>query len=327
MPTKRSLIILFLLTFALVACIRQAETPVVVVETAATPTPATEETGPATAVTTSTRFSTVLEEIVADFLLFLPKLLAAMVMFVVTLYLANLISRLVQRLMQRRRADVGITLLIFHVTRWGILILGSIAALRQVEFELTAFLAGLGILGFTVGFALQSISQNLVAGLLLLIQKPFELGETIEVSNYRGRVVSVDLRATELQTSEGNNVLIPNASVFTTPIINYSRQATWRISLPIGVAYDSDLELVQQVTLQAIQALPDVLDEPSPTLFFHTFGDFSINFTVHYWIDGRVTNALTATHPAIIAIHRAYAQAGIEIPYPVQTEIQVEGRK
>ena len=218
-----------------------------------------------------------LSDIMADFLVFLPKLLSALVMFVASIYLANLFSRLLRRFMEKRRADPGVALLVYHISRWGILLLGTATALRQVEFELTAFLAGLGILGFTIGFALQDISQNLVAGLLLLIQRPFELGELIEVNGYRGRVQSIDLRATELSTQDSHNVLIPNATVFTQPIINFSRQPHWRLNLKVGVAYDSDLDKVQRVTLQAVRALPDVLDDPAPVLYYHTFSDFSID--------------------------------------------------
>jgi small conductance mechanosensitive channel len=114
--------------------------------------------------------------------------------------------------------------------------------------------------------------------------------------------------------------------VFTTPIINYSRQANWRINLDVGVAYDSDLELVRHTTLQAISAIPDVLEQPAPDLFFHTFNDSSIDFTVRYWIDARLTNPFTATDPAVVTIQRAFARAGIEIPYPIQTAIQVQGK-
>lgn len=268
-------------------------------------------------------FAGTLEKIVADFLVFLPKLLSSLVMFVITLYLANLLSRLVRRVMEKRNAEPGLTLLFFMVSRWGIIIIGTAVALRQVDFELTTFLAGLGILGFTIGFALQDISQNVIAGLLLLIQKPFELGDLIEVADFRGRVLSVDLRSTELRTLDGHNVLIPNASVFTTPIINYSRQATWRVGITVGVAYDSDLEAVRTTTINAVRRIPDVLDDPEPDLFFHTFNDSAIDFTVRYWIDARLTNPFTATDPAIVAIQRAFARAGIEIPYPIQTEIQL----
>ncbi|HRQ37771.1 MAG TPA: mechanosensitive ion channel [Chloroflexota bacterium] len=269
--------------------------------------------------------SATLQSILIGFFLFLPKMLAAMVLFVITLYLAAWISKAVRYLMERRQTDPGIILLVYYITRYTIVIVGTITALRQVNFEVTAFLAGLGILGFTLGFALQDISQNVIAGLLLLIQKPFELGDLIQIDDFTGTVLSIDLRTTELRTRDGHNVLIPNAHVFTKPITNFSRQATWRVSLPIGVAYDSDLELVQEVTLGAIQTLPDVLDDPAPAFHFHTFNDFSIDFTLHFWIDSRITNPATATHPAIIAIQKAYKQANIEIPYPIQTEIQVEG--
>lgn len=265
----------------------------------------------------------VLENVLTDFLLFLPKLLAALVMFVLALYLANLVSAVVRRVMKRRGAEPGITLLFFLGTRWSIILLGTIGALRQVEFELTAFLAGVGILGFTVGFALQDISQNVVAGLLLLIQKPFELGDLINVGDYTGNVISIDLRSTELYTRDGHNVLIPNAHVFTTPITNYNRSHTWRIGLTIGVAYDSNLEKVYQTTLEAVRMLPDVLDEPPPDFYYHTFNDSSIDFTLRYWIDSRAINPFTATHPVVMAIQQAYAAAGIEIPYPIQTEIQL----
>ncbi len=279
---------------------------------------ATEET----AITDSAAIQDSLAVWFANLLLFLPRMIAAMVLFVIALYLAGLISRIVRRVLEKRRVDPGITLFAFYVTRLSIAIAGAIWALKQVNFDVTAFLAGLGILGFTLGFALQDISQNLIAGFLLLIQKPFEMGDMIEIEDYTGTVKSVDLRATELLTLDGHNVLIPNAKVFTTPITNYSRQAKWRINLPIGVSYDSDLDKVQQVTLQTIQRLPDVLDTPAPSLFFHTFNDSSIDFTLQYWIDGRITNPFTATHPIIMAIQKAYQRENIEIPYPIQTEIQ-----
>ncbi len=263
------------------------------------------------------------EQILADFLAFLPKLLSALVLFVITIYLANLLSRLIRNIMQKRRADPGIMLLVYHVTRWGLIIAGTAVSLQQVDFQLTAFLAGLGILGFTIGFALQDISQNIVAGLLLLIQKPFELDDLIEVEDFRGYVRSIDLRSTEIHTLDGQNVLIPNASVFTTPIINYSRQATWRVHVQVGVAYESDLEHVRRVTLQAIRVIPDILSEPAPDLYFHTFNDSSIDFTLLYWIDARQINPFTATDPAIVAIQRAYLREGIEIPFPIQTEINM----
>jgi small conductance mechanosensitive channel len=265
------------------------------------------------------------EEILARFLAFVPHILAALVIFVATIYLANLISRMLQRYMEKRRADPGWTVLIVLTIRWGIILMGTVATLRQVNFELTGFLAGLGIMGFTIGFALQDISRNIIAGMLLLVQKPFEIGDFVKIEEFTGRILSVDMRSTELLTPDGNNVLIPNGNVFTMPIVNYSRVSTRRMELTIGVAYDSDLEVVRHTTLDAIRSIPDVLNSPAPTLFFHTFNAYSIDFTVRFWIDTRVTEAATALDPAIVAIQQAYVRKNISIPYPIQTEISVEG--
>jgi len=271
--------------------------------------------------------STPLQTLLAEFLAFLPKLIAALVIFLITVYGAALVSRLIRRYLERQRVDPALTLLLFYITRWGVILIGFVAALRQVDFELTGFLAGLGIVGFTLGFALQDITRNIVAGMLLLVQKPFEIGDLVEIERFTGRVKSVDLRSTEILTLDGNNVLIPNGSVFTTPITNYSRESNRRIELTLGVAYDSDLEVVRHTTLQAIRAIPDALSNPAPSLYFHTFNDSAIDFTVRFWIDTRVTDAFTATDPAVVAIQQAFARKEIEIPYPIQTEITIPGTR
>jgi small conductance mechanosensitive channel len=260
--------------------------------------------------------------ILNNFLTFLPKLMAALVIFLVTLYLSALLSGLLRRSLERQRTDPALTLLVYHTVRWSIILIGGITALRQVDFELTGFLAGIGILGFTLGFALQDISRNIVAGMLLLVQKPFDLGDLVEIEGFTGRVQSVDLRSTEILTLDGNNVLLPNGHVFTVPIINYSRESTRRIQLTVGVAYDSDLELVRYTALQAIRTIPDVLNTPSPSLFFHEFGESAIKFTVRYWIDTRVTDAATAIDPAVLSIQKAFERKQIEIPFPIRTHVQ-----
>ncbi len=260
--------------------------------------------------------------LLTEFLAFVPNLLAALVIFLVTLYLSALLSRILRRSMEKQRTDPALTLLTYYIIRWTIIFVGGVIALRQVDFELTGFLAGIGILGFTLGFALQDISRNIMAGMLLLVQKPFELGDLVEIQGYLGRVQSVDLRSTEILTLDGNNILLPNGSVFTLPITNYSRESTRRMELSVGVAYNSDLELVRHTTLQAIRSIPDVLNTPAPSLFFHEFGASAISFTVRFWIDTRITDAATALDPAVVAIQKAFNQKGVVIPYPIVTHLQ-----
>jgi small conductance mechanosensitive channel len=205
------------------------------------------------------------------------------------------------------------------LTRWTVIVFAAVLALEQVNFDLTAFLAGLGIVGFTIGFAIQDVSKNFVAGLLILLQQPFDLGDAIEVGDFSGVVLDVNLRATEINTFDGRYVTIPNADVFTSPIVNFSRATRRRVSLDVGVAYDSDLAQVTRTTLEAIQAVGGLLKEPGPQVVFHTFGGSTIDFTLYYWINMAESNPLAAQDEGVAALKVAFEQAGIELPYPTQT--------
>jgi small conductance mechanosensitive channel len=205
------------------------------------------------------------------------------------------------------------------MTRWGLIILVAVTALQQVNFNLTAFVAGLGIAGFTIGFALKDISANFISGLLLLLQKPFAIGDVVQIDEFRGRVTDVSLRATEIETMDGHNLILPNETVYMSPILNYSRSRLSRIAVDVGVAYDTDLEHAEEVALSTVSALPLVLKDPEPSVTFHTFGDSSINFTIFYWIDNQTTSLFQASDLAVPALKRAFEEANIEIPFPVRT--------
>jgi small conductance mechanosensitive channel len=260
-----------------------------------------------------------LQNVLADFLAFLPTLVVSLLIFILGIYLAGFISRMVHATMVRRRSDPEITLLVEQITRWTIFILGTVVALEQVGFDLTAFLAGLGILGFTVGFALQDVSKNFISGLLLLIEQPFDIGDVIEVGDYVGTVANVAIRATEIYTFDGQNVLIPNGDIFAGAIKNYSRYDKRRLDFTIGVAYGSDLELVRKTTLEVVTVIPGVVADPQATLVFNNFADSSIDFTVYFWIDLNNTGYQAAVDAAITGINAAFEQNNIEIPFPVQT--------
>lgn len=259
------------------------------------------------------------EDWATDLIRFIPSLVFSLVLFVASLAVAGVFSRTVRGTMKRRQADPELTLLAGQVTRWGTVILGCIVALQQVNFDVTAFLAGMGILGFTIGFAIQDVSKNFVAGTLLLLQQPFEIGDAIEVGDFSGTVVTIDLRATELRTFDGVNVLIPNADVFTSPIVNYSRTNRRRIDLAAGVAYDSDLELVCETAAEAIAAISGVLQDPAPDVVFENLGPSTVDFRVYYWVDTEQIGFLAAKDAGVKAIKTTFEEAGIDMPYPTQT--------
>lgn len=259
------------------------------------------------------------QQLLTRFVDSLPGLIAAVVVIILTFWVAALVGRAVESGLRHRNASEQPSVLLTKISRWTVMIIGFIVALQQVGFNLTAFLTGLGIAGFTIGFALQDISKNFIAGIILLIQQPFAVGDAILVTDIGGVVEVIDLRATELHTWDGQVVLIPNASFLTNPITNYSRATRRRVDIPIGVDYASDMETVRRVALEAVQDIEGRLDDPAPQLLFQGFGDSSINLTVFYWVDTAKTDPFTAADTGMVSIYAAFNRAGINIPFPTRT--------
>ena len=248
-----------------------------------------------------------------------PAVIAAVVVFIITLFIAAWLAKIMRKALERREVRRELVILFSRLVRWSVIIAGVIWSLQIVGFNISAFIAGLGVTGLVVGFALQDISKNFTSGVLLMLQEPFSLGDYISVAGYEGEVRDVQMRATELLSPDGLVVLIPNADVFTNTIINYTKTHHRRVSLTVGVAYDTDLQKATETALQAVRAVPDLLDDPPPILFFHEFGDSSINFTIRYWFQTDATNYFEAQDIGVKAIKQAFEREGVEIPFPIRT--------
>ena len=262
--------------------------------------------------------TTSLQNILSDAITGIPNLIAAIVLFGVSLFTAALLRRIIHRTLKERETNPQAILLVTNLTYWSILILGLIVALQQVGFNLTAFLAGLGIAGFTIGFALQDVSKNFVSGLLMLIQQPFNIGDAVEIGGISGQVVTIDLRSTEIRAFDGRLILMPNADVFTQPITNYSRTDWRRVEIKIGVAYDTDMEHARRVALQAIQNIEGLIVDRTPTIYFQDYGASTMNLALYYYVNTNQTDPFVAKDTGLLAIMAAFKREGIEMPYPTQ---------
>ena len=248
---------------------------------------------------------------------FLPRLGLALVVLLIAWLLSRWASRVLKRRLERQKADPEMVTLLQMVTRWGILILGVVLALEQIApGQLTTLLAGVGILGITLGFALQDVAKNFVAGILLLITQPFELGDTIMVSDYTGKVTAINLRSTELRELDGRFVIIPNADVFMSSIVNYTRSVERRVDLQIGVNPDTDLEKAVSTGLGALEGIQGIMSDPAPVLVFDSFGDSTIQGIVRYWVDTGAADLLETQHAVVRAIQDTYDKNDIVMPYP-----------
>jgi small conductance mechanosensitive channel len=257
--------------------------------------------------------STGLQELLASFILFIPNIIAAVLIFILTIYLANLSGRGTHRALNRRQVNPQTHQVLPKIVHWSVIIFGLIVALQQVGFSVTAFLAGIGVVGFTLGFALQDISKNFVSGLIIWMQQPFFPGDVIEVTGFTGTVMNIDLRATELRTFDGRLVLIPNADIVTKPIVNYSRTGTRRIEVPISVSSQSDMEMVRRMAIQAITNLPGLLSQPVPKVSFQTFNSTKLDFIIYYWVNTSQTSVELARDNGMTKIKKIFDKAGIQI--------------
>jgi len=243
----------------------------------------------------------------------LPRLVSSMVFFLVTLYVSGIAGRAVNRALKRRNADPELSLLLIRLVKLAIVITGTVIALQQVGFDLTAFVAGLGIIGFTLGFALQDVSKNLIAGVLLLIQQPFDIGDTVEVGGYVGVVTNINLRATEIQTYDGVIVLIPNTIVYSKPVRNFNRVDRCCIEMNISVSYGSDLAAIENIVVDALGRLSGVIaNDPAPRVTFKGFSENAIELSAHYWIEVKVVGQSSNIEESVGSVSASLAKSGIK---------------
>jgi small-conductance mechanosensitive channel len=264
---------------------------------------------------------TTLEQLLVEFLNFLPKVISGVVVFIISLYISAWIARLVKRSAERREADPEIVILLTRGIRWSLIVLGIIVSLEQVEFDVTGLIAGLGIAGVTIGFALQDVAKNFVAGVLLLIQQPFEIGDVVKILDYVGTVQAITLRTTDILAQDGRMVIVPNSEVFINPLINYSRTPRRRIEISAGVSYDSDLNHVTETAFRVLSKLDEVLPEPAPEVTFREFGGSTIDFIAYYWIATEGTglkeaNLRQAKDAGMKALKTVFEAEGIQMPFP-----------
>ena len=267
-----------------------------------------------------------LDQFIAFFIAGTPRLLTAFVIFFLSLYLARLISNLLRRVLQRRRAPAGVVQLLGQLVLWSMIVAGTITALQQF-FEVTAFLAGLGILGFTIGFALQDIMKNFASGVILLLQQPFHVGETIGVKGFDGTVLAIDLRATEMRAADGRVVILPNAEVLANPIINFSRANERRVEFSLNLSHTSDPQTVRKIVLEGIENVKGYVDTPEPVIVFNSITDHALELNANFWIDVTKNDLLHAKDTVLLNVNSKFNEQGIEIPHPIQSvfSTQVKG--
>ncbi len=192
-----------------------------------------------------------------------------------------------------------------------------IASLEVFEIDLTGILAAAGILGIVIGFAAQTSVSNIISGFFLIADKPFEIGEAIEIDGQAGYVLDISLLSTRIRTFDNRYLRIPNSAVANARIVNLSRYEIRRLDIPVGIAYKEKIQKALEVLNSVIRSNENVLIEPEPLIIITRFGESSIDFEVRVWIQRSVLFA--ARTELIKGVKSAFDEAGIEIPFPHRT--------
>jgi small conductance mechanosensitive channel len=260
-----------------------------------------------------------LTQLAAGFVAWLPLLVLALLVLVVALVVSRLTVRGVERGMRRSRVDVTAQRLVSMVLNVSLVIASVLLALSVAGISVGAALAGLGLAGLALAFALQSILENFVAGLLILIRKPFRQGDQIISGEFEGTVEDIDLRVTRLVDYDGELVLIPNATVFTEPLVNLTRRGRRRTRVTVGVDYRDDHDAAGTILREAAAATEGVLADPPPNAWVIELGDSSVDFEVNYWTAPDIRSVRTTQDRVLRACKTAIESAGMTIPWPIRT--------
>jgi small-conductance mechanosensitive channel len=205
---------------------------------------------------------------------------------------------------------------------FGTLTLGITIALSIVGIDLKPIVAA-GAFG--LGFALQDIIMNLIAGMMILAARHFTIGDVITVGAVTGKIVEIQTRATIIKGFDGTKVIVPNAELFSNVVISKTSNPFRKISFVMGVGYGSDLKKVMALTLAVVNSIPWVLKKPKSSVIFSAWGDSTIDFKINVWIDSKGGKFVKVKNRVIMDLTTAYDEAGVVIPYPIQTILMDKG--
>jgi small-conductance mechanosensitive channel len=242
------------------------------------------------------------------------SIIAAIVILVVGIFLARKASQAVMRIQQLETQQ---KLLLQKATYYGLVILVIASALNQLGFDLKVLLGAAGLLTVAIGFAAQTSASNLISGLFLIIDRPFVVGDVIEVGGVKGEVIAIDLLSTKIRTFDNVLVRVPNETMNKSDIRNLTFFPIRRIDLKIGVGYNSDLTRVEMILRDVANRNPLCLQEPEPLFVFNDFGDSALSIQFSVWTLRENMTLLTAK--LATEIRDAFTKNQIEIPFPHRT--------
>jgi small conductance mechanosensitive channel len=244
------------------------------------------------------------------------NLVTAVVIFFVGKWIVNLFVKGLMKAMQKGDMDITLRRFVANLARMLLMLFVIIAAIHQLGIQTASLIALLGAAGLAVGLALQGSLSNFAAGVLIVLFRPYKVGDWIEGGGVSGSVEEVQILTTVLKTGDNKRVIIPNSQIMGTTITNYSANETRRVDLVVGVSYSDDLDKVRKELEGLVAADDRILDDPAVTIAVSELADSSVNFVLRPWV--KTADYWGVYFDLTEAIKKRFDEVGISIPFPQQ---------
>jgi small conductance mechanosensitive channel len=254
------------------------------------------------------------EEYLEQLLLFLPDLLGALLWLVIGWWLIKLVIRSIKKFFSSRGHDPALTNFILNLANGTLIVLLIISVVGMLGIETTSFIAILGAAGLAIGLALQGSLSNFAGGVLILLLKPFKLGDWIEVNGISGSVKEISMFYTKLNTFGNQLAIIPNGELSNENIVNYSAEDKRRDAITIGISYESNIKLAKETLMALLKEQENILEDPAPVVVVKELADSSVNLSVRFWTKNE--NFWDCHWYTIEEAKTRLEAAGITIPFP-----------
>lgn len=245
------------------------------------------------------------------------NILAALLVYIVGRLLVRLVIKLLMKMLDRRNVEVTVRSFLMSIVKVSLNILLLISVIGTLGVNTTSFAALIASAGVAIGMALSGNLQNFSGGLIILLFKPYKVGDWIEAQGVQGSVKEIQLFHTVLTTGDNKVIFLPNGSMSSAVVINYNREATRRVEWTFGVDYGQDIDQARQVIETVIQADKRILETPAPYIAVSALADSSVNILVRVWVN--TEDYWSVCHEMNRVVYDSFMKNGIDFPYPQQT--------
>ncbi len=247
---------------------------------------------------------------------FAVKVLIALVIFYVGRIVARIVTKGLRNVMQSQDVDKILETFVCNLVYWALMIFVIIAAINQIGVQTTSLIAVMGAAGLAVGLALQGSLANFAAGVLIVIFRPYRVGDFVEAAGISGVVLQVQILTTILKTGDNKQIVVPNGQIMGSIITNYSANDTRRVDMTVGVSYDDDIDKVRNTIRELVDADERILNDPECLIAIAELADSSVNFAVRPWV--KTADYWGVKFDLTEAIKKRFDKEGISFPYPQQ---------